>query len=598
MQRQGGTVKQALKGVLLFGSLAAVVLMFQNCGQSTFNAVQGSDFGSFTGNSEFNPLVRECVANVSQKMFFAQAPSKMAEDLVTVNLNPETQLLAVVDNQCLEKQAGNELRKIIFATQQPVQHLAQSSYELSLDRTFSYEELAQLAEADPCVLKIDLNVQMKLFQVAGGDPRVANQKHLETIEHAAIYNNLFNLNNGINSVVRVAVIDSGIDMNHPDLKDAIMKDSSGRAIGYNAINNTTEFSDSGFHGTHVAGLIGATSHNEVAGRGVLGRSIRILPIKVSPDGSSVDLNAVINGIRWAADQGAEVINMSLGGRVDRPAYREAIQYAIDKGSFIVVASGNDGQQLGVGINTYPAMYSKDFAGMITVGSIDATTKSMSGFSNYSTTFVDIMAPGSDGSSGILSTVPTAQSSTGMAASTSVGPIQGTSMAAPVASGAAAVVYALAKSRGYRPSPDQVEIMMLKSAEVLANLNTRVKGGKNLNLKKLVEAMDQDMGLNISSTVSRNRAVGPVRFKTQPTEQQVLVNSSVNFVADPSDDSAVFLNYQWYKNDKPLVNETKRVLSLKNINFDAAATYHVVMSAGTAQVSSQKANLIVGRSICP
>lgn len=591
-------MKQGLKGVLLFGSLTAFVLLFQNCGQSTFNAVQGSEFGSFTGNSEYNPLVRECVANVSQKMFFAQVPSKMADDLVAVNLNPQARLLAVVDNQCLEKQPGGELRNLIFSSQRPVQNIAQSSYELSLDRTFAYEELAQLVDADPCILKIDLNVQMKLFQVAGGDPRLANQKHLETIEHAAVYNSLFNLNNGINSVVRVAVIDSGIDMYHPDLKDALLKDSAGKVIGYNAINNSTEFSDSGFHGTHVAGLIGATSHNEVAGRGVLGRSIRILPVKVSPDGNSVDLNAVINGIRWAADQGAEVINMSLGGPIDRPAYREAIQYAIEKGSFVVVASGNDGQQLGAGIYTYPAMYSKDFAGMITVGSIDATTKAMSGFSNYSTTFVDLMAPGSDGNSGILSTVPTSQSSTGMAASTSLGPIQGTSMATPVASGAAAVVYALAKSRGYRPSPDQVEVMMLKSAEVLANLNNRARGGKSLNLKKLVEAMDLDMGLSISSTVSRNRAVGPVRFKAHPTEQQVLVGSSVNFVAEATDDSAVFINYQWYKNDKPLLNETKRVLSLKNINLDAAATYHVVMSAGTAQVSSRKANLIVGRSICP
>ncbi|MDD3022114.1 MAG: S8 family serine peptidase [Alphaproteobacteria bacterium] len=595
-------MKRTISGLALAGAMTGVVLMFQNCAKSNLSAVSDTTLPSNYEVTDVNALVKECISGVSQKSSFAAEVQKVPGDLASVALTPETRLLAVVDNTCAAKDEGRHLRQLIFADQEVSHTLDQSAYRLTLDRTYTFQELTELAKEDSCVVTVDLNPQLSLFQAAGSDPMLATQKHLATIEHAEVYSNLFNSNNGINSYVRVAVIDSGIDLYHPDLKDALITDSNGKVIGYNAIDNNLDFADSGFHGTHVAGLIGATSDNGFGGRGVLGRYIRIIPIKVSKDGSSVDLDAVINGIRWAADQGAEVINMSLGGTTDRPAYRDSIQYALDKGTFIAVASGNNGKNLGSQINMYPAMYSKDYEGMITVGSIDATTKAMSSFSNYSTTYVDLMAPGSDGANGILSTVPASLSPSSMASKISVNggvaPIHGTSMATPVASGAAAVVYALAKSRGYRPAPAQVERILLDSADVLSNLGVTVKGGKSLNLKKLVAAVDSDMGVSVASDVSRKMASGRVAIQAQPQEKQVLVGGATTFVAQPTMDSSVFLNYQWYKNGRPLISETKQQLVLTNINEASAAAYHVVIRAGSKEVVSSRANLIVGKSLCP
>lgn len=595
-------MKKFLRGLALASGMTAVVLSFQNCAKSNLSGQASSDLPSITDVEEVNPLVKECIPNVNRKATFVAPREKVPADLAAVAMTPDTRLLAVVDNSCLEKSVSTHLRDLIFQGQDKHQTLDRSAYELPLDRNYSFHELTQLADEDVCVLSIDLNPNIQLLQATGTDPMVATQKHLETIEHAAVYSNLFNANNGINSYVRVAIIDSGVDLYHPDLKDALITDSSGKVIGYNAMDDSLDFADSGFHGTHVAGLIGATSDNGFGGRGVLGRYVRIIPIKVSSDGTSVDLTAVINGIRWAADQGAEVINMSLGGITDRPAYRDSIQYALDKGTFIVVASGNNGKNLGSQINMYPAMYAKDYEGMITVGSIDATTKTMSSFSNYSSTYVDLMAPGSDGSNGILSTVPASLSPSSMASKITVSgtitPIQGTSMATPVASGAAAVVYALAKSRGYRPSPGQVERIMLESADVFSNLNSYVKGGKSLNLKKLVAAVDADMGLSISSSTSRKLAAGRVAIQNQPQEQQALLDGTVTFTAQTTANSSILLNYQWYKNGKPLVSETKQQLVLKNIAESAAAAYHVVIRAGSSEVVSSRANLIVGKTVCP
>ncbi|MBK7962849.1 MAG: S8 family serine peptidase [Bdellovibrionales bacterium] len=154
-----------------------------------------------------------------------------------------------------------------------------------------------------------------------------------------------------------------------------------------------------------------------------------------------------------------------------------------------------------------------------------------------------MAPGSDGSNGILSTVPAAKSASLMASKISKSgisyPIHGTSMATPVVSGAAALVYALVRSRGYRPTPAQIEMALIKSAEVKTGLATFVKGGRNLNLKALVSFIDQDMGLSINSETSRNLAAGKVSIHAQPTDQTALVGGKVTFEVATTAESSVF-----------------------------------------------------------
>lgn len=584
--------KAASRIMLIFGSMLVVGVFFQNCGQSSFNAVSG-DLASFSSGTAEVPIVyvKECIAQPTQKVTVTQVREKIPASFASMDLGPTSDLLAVVDNECAANQSGGLLRELIFQTQDLIGTTGENAYALKLDRNYSYSDIKKMADEDICIVSLDVNQMMSLFQVAGSDP--STQKHLETIEHTAVYDRLFNSDNGINSNIRVAIVDSGVDMNHPDIAGAQLKDSAGQLVGFNGMPGGGSFAtDSGSHGTHVAGIVGATSGNNVGGRGILGKYIKILPVRVSNDGRGIDTVAAVNGIRWAADNGADVLNMSFGGNLDSPAYRDAFKYAISKGTFLVAAAGNNGREIGAGFSFYPAMHAKDFEGMITVGSIDATTKAISSFSNFSTSYVDLVAPGSDGANGgIISTVPMSASPTGMAG------MSGTSMASPVVAGAVAAVYGLAKSRGYRPTPEQVERLVLASTETLSGLTSRIKGGRSLSFKKLIEAVDADMGLSISSSKARSEGAGQVEIQMQPQSQEMLVDGSVKFSVAPSQSSSILLNYQWYKNGVPMQGETREELIIKNISESSGATYTVEVSSGKTKVMSSKANLIVGRSIC-
>ncbi|WP_335870581.1 S8 family serine peptidase [Bacillus sp. 2205SS5-2] len=177
--------------------------------------------------------------------------------------------------------------------------------------------------------------------------------------------------------VIVAVVDSGVDLTHPDLQ--------GRLIdGKNFIDESEEPMDYYGHGTHVTGLVGAITNNE-EGIASIAKNVKIMPIKVF-DGKTTYMSTVIEGIRYSADNGADIINLSLGSYSNMRSLQEAIDYAVNKGSLVVGAVGNDSEQ-GV---LYPANY----ANVLGVGSIDSTTVQKSTFSNFGLG-VDVSAPGTD-----------------------------------------------------------------------------------------------------------------------------------------------------------------------------------------------------------
>jgi serine protease len=153
------------------------------------------------------------------------------------------------------------------------------------------------------------------------------------------------------------------------------------------------------HGTHVAGTIAQLTGN---GTGVAGiaHKVRVMPVKVlsSPIDDLADpfnpgslSSTVAAGIRYAADQGAHVINLSLGGRGPAPLERDAIQYAVAKGTFVTIAAGNDGDTDNP--VEYPAVYGLDIDGAMTVGAVgrDLKRAAYSGFKPY----LEICAPGGD-----------------------------------------------------------------------------------------------------------------------------------------------------------------------------------------------------------
>ncbi len=253
------------------------------------------------------------------------------------------------------------------------------------------------------------------------DPEYYRQWHLPAISADAAWD----VTQGSASTV-IAVIDTGVDYTHPDLAPNMVQ-------GYNFVaNNTNPYDDNG-HGSHVSGIAAAAGNN---GYGVAGVdwNAKVMPLKVlDAQGSGYDSD-VARAIRYAADNGADVISMSLGGGGYSQTLQDAINYAYDKGVVIVAAAGNDGTNL----ISYPAAMDN----VISVAALDSSDN-LASFSNYGQG-LDISAPGV----AIYSTVPG-----GFAT------YSGTSMATPVVSGAAALV------RGRHPdrSPGDIAQMLFNSA---------------------------------------------------------------------------------------------------------------------------------------
>lgn len=180
------------------------------------------------------------------------------------------------------------------------------------------------------------------------------------------------------SGVIVAVLDTGIDTDHPDLEANIIE-------GWNFVDNNNNVSDLDGHGTMVSGIIAAVANN---GIGIVGVSpnVSIIPLKVSTSsgGSWIDLN---KAIRHAADNGANIIVMSLGGnysRLSRPT-EAAINYAYQEGCILVAAAGNNNSSEPF----YPAAYEE----VVAVSTIDQND-TKAGFSNFGS-YIDFCAPGVD-----------------------------------------------------------------------------------------------------------------------------------------------------------------------------------------------------------
>jgi subtilisin family serine protease/flagellar hook assembly protein FlgD len=218
------------------------------------------------------------------------------------------------------------------------------------------------------------------------------------------------------STIKVAVIDTGVDVAHPDL--------AGKVVGtHNAITGTTDVSDNVGHGTHVAGIIGALTNN---GTGVAGTGYdtSLLAVKAGDvDGFSDD--DIAEGITWAVDHGARVLNMSLGGYTTSAVLDNAIAYAQNHGALVVAAAGNDSTTA----KSYPAAS----PGVVAVGATDAAG-GRAFFSNYGS-WVTVGAPGVS----IMSTVPTAGSEGFPAPTSGYAEASGTSMASPIVAGEAALL---------------------------------------------------------------------------------------------------------------------------------------------------------------
>ena len=323
---------------------------------------------------------------------------------------------------------------------------------VNLENDFDYT-LAQLRN-DPLIANVEPNfvVHKTAFP---DDERFSEQWYLSRINAPAAWD----LSQGRPDVL-VAVIDTGVDYNHPDLADRIWKNpgESDQEDGIDNDNNgyvddifgycTASPNDpskpydpmddnSEGHGTRVAGIIAASTNNSLGIAGV-DWNCEILPVKVLEADGYGTSESFINGIYYAMDQGAEIINMSLGGSNYSDLERDAIWEAYNSGIILIAASGNSYGEI-----AYPAAYMP----VISVGATGLGDQACS-FSNYGSR-LDIMAPGMD----ILSSSMDSSYQTG----------NGTSFSAPIVSGVAALLLGQNTAMGLT----ELEWVLEHSSDMLA-----------------------------------------------------------------------------------------------------------------------------------
>lgn len=225
----------------------------------------------------------------------------------------------------------------------------------------------------------------------------------------------------------VAVIDTGVDLNHEDLVNRFYRDAGGNIIGYNfdPWAATTAPDDENGHGTHVAGIIAAEVDNGLGIAGIAGLTdadgtpaVLIMPVRALDYQGGGSIFDVAQAIYWAADNGADVINLSLGTTFYSTTLADAVRYAQDRGAVVVAAAGNESAPTS---NVYPAA----LPGVVSVSATDSLGQAAY-FTNYGPE-VDLAAPGVE----ILSTYP--QSDYLL--------LDGTSMAAPYVAGVAGLLKA-------------------------------------------------------------------------------------------------------------------------------------------------------------
>jgi thermitase len=335
--------------------------------------------------------------------------------------------------------------------------------------------------------------------------------------------------------VLVAVVDTGIDYNHPDLAGNYVP------LGFNWVGMNSDPRDDFGHGTHCAGIIGAVLNNSVGIAGLA--QVHIMAEKVLDSYGSGYWDWVANGIINATDCGAKIISMSLGGYGDSQLVHDAVKYAYSRGVLLVAAAGNDNTET----KSYPAAYEE----VVAVAATDQYDNKAY-FSNWGD-WIELAAPGV----GILSTMPTYYVTlNGYGYSMNYDYLDGTSMACPHVAGVAALIWSLYPNK----TRDWVRLWLRDTADDLGTPGfDQIYGYGRVDARKAVEQQPPEHEL-IASELTTPRYVLPGTMATingtvlnfgRDTESnvdvQLLTNDTVadSVVVDSLDSGCLAtISFQW------------------------------------------------------
>jgi subtilisin family serine protease len=306
--------------------------------------------------------------------------------------------------------------------------------------------------------------------------------------------------------VLVAILDSGVQLDHPDLKGNLWTnprevpngkddDNNGYVddiFGANMFTNDGNVADDEGHGTHVAGIVAAQAGNNIGGSGLAPKA-RIMAVKVLDSTRSGNSTVLARGIKYAVDMGAKILNVSINGDSTTPDLTDALHYATLKGATIVASAGNNSRNLDI-TPSYPASSAEP--AVLTVSASDAEG-GLLGFANRGLASVDLAAPGD----AILST----------ARGSGYENRSGTSMSAPFVSGALALLQAA------RPDMSQPELRgaLLATAPKRGLLDGLLGGGGGggLDVGAAMHAILPGAMWHAGNAVAAELPVAAVRLRT-------------------------------------------------------------------------------------
>jgi len=316
-------------------------------------------------------------------------------------------------------------------------------------------EIAAALNADPGVVYAEPNYIYHTFDLIPNDPSYNNQWAHPTIQSPGAWG----ITTGSSDII-IAIIDTGVDTGHPDLANKLV-------AGYDFVDYDDDPSDENGHGTHVAGIAAAIANN---GIGVAGMAwgARIMPVRALDYKGSGYNSAITEGIIWAYQNGANIINLSLGGIDDSQTMQNAVNAAHAAGSLVVAAMGNCRTSCKINGNTYynPTQYPAAYNNVMAVAATDRDDN-FAYYSQYGA-HCDIAAPGGDlraqWSNGIYSTMPTyaVYMTTNYNYNNNYEYMQGTSQATPHVSGLAALIWSMNPAL----TPDEVQDLIEQTADDL------------------------------------------------------------------------------------------------------------------------------------